>query len=338
MLAQNERSVINAALPQTQPSDHNIRSGLSSSPSISLSNSASPNYPNVQLIEQQVSHLDQTSVSGGYAAAIPVSATMDNSSPWGEGRDLEYWLPDSLNTQTSFFGLSGNSIHVKTALPPIVDVDACDTSLNIQTDNPMSGIPLRQSSGRSESLWPSYINESSLIPWIDVYFDRLHPTLPVLNRSSIFIRILSQEHRRNSQFGAMLLAVGAFSLTQPIEISERPTASSRADQARFMMNESTKMRSSSDFGEQPTLEAVLTSFFLFGCLFGTNQHNAARLRLREAIDLALMLGLNDPNSYNRLSSEEKGQWLRTYLVLSVTERYVTMNQMEMRDSPKSQCC
>lgn len=80
------------------------------------------------------------------------------------------------------------------------------------------------------------------------------------------------------------------------------------------------MRSSSDFGEHPTLEAVLTSFFLFGYLFGSNQHNAARLRLREAIDLASTLRLNDPNTYLDFSGEEKGQWLRTYLVLSVTER------------------
>lgn len=90
-----------------------------------------------------------------------------------------------------------------------------------------------------------------------------------------------------------------------------------------MMHEATKMRSCSDFGENPTIEAVLTSFFLFGCLFGSNQHNAAWLRLREALDLAATLGLNDPNSYLDLSSEEKGQRLRTYLVLSITERCVS---------------
>lgn len=160
-----------------------------------------------------------------------------------------------------------------------------------------------------------------MIPWIDVYFDRLHPTLPVLSRSSLYTRMMLQEHRRNPQFGSMLLSLCAFSLTQPIEINERQTTSSRATQARSMMQEATKMRSSSDFGEHPTIEAVLTSFFLFGCLFGSNQHNAAWLRLREALDLASTLGLNDPGSYRDLSGEEKGQRLRTYLVLSITERY-----------------
>jgi hypothetical protein len=129
-----------------------------------------------------------------------------------------------------------------------------------------------------------------------------------------------REHRHNAQFGAMLLSLCAFALTQPIDISEQATSSTRATQARLMMNEATKMRSSSDFGENPTIEAVLTSFFLFGCLFGSTQHNAARLRLREAVDLALMLGLNDPSSYQDVSSEDKGQRLRTYLVLAITDR------------------
>jgi hypothetical protein len=167
-----------------------------------------------------------------------------------------------------------------------------------------------------------------MIPWIDVYFDRLHPTLPVLNRSALFIRMLSQEHRKNPQFGSMLLSLCAFSLTQPIEIDERPTSQSRAGQARLMMTEATRMRSSSDFGENPTIEAVLTSFFLFGCLFGSNQHNAAWLRLREALDLAATLGLNDPSSYRDLPGDEKGQRLRTYLVLSITERYVSLEQCD----------
>jgi hypothetical protein len=121
--------------------------------------------------------------------------------------------------------------------------------------------------------------------------------------------------------GAMILSLCAFSLTQPIDISERPTSSSRSDHAKVLVNEATRMRTSSDFGEHPSIEAVLTSFFLFGYLFGSNQHNAARRRLREAIDLASTLGLNNPATYSDRSTEEKGPWLRTYLVLSVRERY-----------------
>lgn len=134
--------------------------------------------------------------------------------------------------------------------------------------------------GIVSDIWPSNIQEDSLLPWIDIYFNRLHPTVPVLNRSSLYKNILTQEHRRNPNFGALLLALCAFALTQPVQIDERSSYSSRTLQAKSYLNEAVKMRSCSDFGENPTLEAILTSFFLFACLFGSNQHNAAWHRLR----------------------------------------------------------
>ncbi|KAL3470262.1 hypothetical protein BJX99DRAFT_251349 [Aspergillus californicus] len=234
---------------------------------------------------------------------------------------LDYWLPDSLTSQACpSFGFQGSNILVKQTLPSIIDDNVNELGPGSFLRENILGVHQGDAAALHTELWPSYISVTSLIPWIDVYFDRLHPTLPVLNRSFLFTKIVQQDHRRNPQFGAMILALCAFSLTQPIDISERPTSSSRASQAKVLVNESIKMRTSSDFGENPSMEAVLTSFFLFGYLFGSNQHNAARLRLREAIDLASTLGLNDPNTYADCSTEEKGQWLRTYLVLSVTER------------------
>ncbi|KAF4162145.1 hypothetical protein CNMCM6936_002549 [Aspergillus lentulus] len=254
-----------------------------------------------------------------------VDSQTNSAISWNERNDVEYWLPDNLDAQVPVFEFPGSNIYLKASLPSIIQpeqeaaglqphhVDASNLALSTMGVMPTGPVPMR-------TTWPSSIVEANMIPWIEVYFDRLHPTLPVLNRSSLFIRMMAQEHRRNPQFGAMLLSLCAFSLTQPIEIDERPTTSSRANQARSMMNEATKMRSCSDFGEHPTIEAVLTSFFLFGCLFGSNQHNAAWLRLREALDLAATLGLNNPDSYRDLPNDEKGQRLRTYLVLSITER------------------
>lgn len=245
---------------------------------------------------------------------------------WNDRQDAEYWLPDHLGSQVPVFDFPGSNIYLKPSLPSIIQPVPDVPPMNIpQQDHQRisfsSGVGSTQlESQEGDGFWPSAINEANMIPWIDVYFDRLHPTLPLLSRSSLYTRMMMQEHRRNPQFGSMLLSLCAFSLTQPIEINERATTSSRATQARSMMQEATKMRSSSDFGENPTIEAVLASFFLFGCLFGSNQHNAAWLRLREALDLASTLGLNDPGSYRDLAGEEKGQRLRTYLVLSITER------------------
>ncbi|KAJ5628399.1 Transcription factorfungi [Penicillium lividum] len=253
---------------------------------------------------------------------------------WNDHQDVEYWLPDNLGAQVPVFEFPGSNIYLKPSLPsiiqPVSDVPAMNIHphehQNIYSPAVGSVGSLPSDNHEGGDFWPASINEANMIPWIDVYFDRLHPTVPVLSRASLFTRMMSQEHRKNSQFGAMTLSLCAFSLTQPIEINERPT-SSRATQARLMMHEATKMRSCSDFGEHPTIEAVLTSFFLFGCLFGSNQHNAAWLRMREALDLASTLGLNDPNSYRDLPGEEKGQRLRTYLVLSITERAYALQKL-----------
>jgi hypothetical protein len=58
----------------------------------------------------------------------------------------------------------------------------------------------------------------------------------------------------------------------------------------MLMEESVKMRVTADFGENPSIEMILTSFFLFACLFGNEQHKAAHHKLREAVDLAHSLG------------------------------------------------
>lgn len=169
-------------------------------------------------------------------------------------------------------------------------------------------------------IWPVKVNETTLLPWIDVYFTRLHPTIPILNRTSIYSNMLLRKHRTDPQYGAMLLGLCAFAMTQPVQTHEHASLTSRIEQGRLLLDECVKMRVSADFGENPTVEMVLTSFFLFACLFGSSQHKAARHRLREAVDLAHSLGLHLPDSYVGLSSEVKEQWLRTYLVLSVTER------------------
>lgn len=169
-------------------------------------------------------------------------------------------------------------------------------------------------------VWPSRVSEMTLLPWIDVYFKRLHPTIPVLNRTHLYSDMLLRKHRTDPQYGAMLLSLCAFAMTQPIQMHERASMPSRLVQARMLMEECVKMRVAADFGEEPTIEMILASFFLFACLFGSDQHKAARHRLREAVDLAYSLGLHLPASYEGLDPEKRQQWLQTYLVLSVTER------------------
>jgi hypothetical protein len=177
--------------------------------------------------------------------------------------------------------------------------------------------------------WPAMVKEAFLLPLIDTYSSRLYATAPIFKRSYLHQRMIAQDHRSCPQFGAMLLALGAFMLIQPILVDERSSMALRRSQALHLMGEAAKLRCIPDFGQKPSLEAVLTSYFLFGCHFGLGQDNAAWFRLKEAVTLGDMMGLQDPVSCTGLSEEEKLQRLRAYWILSVTERYYPTTPQEI---------
>ena len=200
------------------------------------------------------------------------NGTSSMGETWNDSVAAEIWPSTTTASSSNEYAANLAQISGQENL----EVAATDPNLSLYI-NSSSGVEIL---GIIGDIWPAYLQESSLLPWIDVYFSRLHPTVPVLHRSSVYKNILTQEHRRNPNFGALLLALCAFAMTQPVQKDERSSYSTRALQAKSYLNEAVKMRSCSDFGENPTLDAILTSFFLFACLFGSNQHNAAWHRLR----------------------------------------------------------
>ncbi|KAJ4424164.1 hypothetical protein N0V82_001212 [Gnomoniopsis sp. IMI 355080] len=199
--------------------------------------------------------------------------------------------------------------------PPTRDINLTSGSYIVSPNS-------RRSPGSNNNdVWPSIVTDENLIRWLDIYFERLYPTLPILKRSTVFARLMDREHRRNPDFGAMLLSLSAFALIQPVRLSEQKLSShSRENMVCLLLNESVKMRSVVDFGQAPTLDMIFTSVFLFACLFQKEQHNAAWLRLRESVELGALFGLDKFDSYARCGPEQKQQRLRVFYLLSVTER------------------
>ena len=123
------------------------------------------------------------------------------------------------------------------------------------------------------------LSDSLLIPNIASFFERLHPIMPVFSRSWLFDRIDRDEHRTCPAFAAMLLAMSALAMVQPVKTSERSARSVRFLRARGLLEESAKTGASLLLGQGHTLDAVLTSFYTFACLFGLQEHGAAAFRL-----------------------------------------------------------
>lgn len=186
--------------------------------------------------------------------------------------------------------------------------------------------------------WPSVITDENLIRWLDIYFERLYPTLPILKRASLFARLMAQEHRNNPDFGAMLLSLSAFALIQPVRVSEQQSSSSSREQmVNLLLTEAVKMRTAVEFGQAPTLDMIFTSVFLFACLFQKQQHNAAWLRLREAVELGVIFGLDKFEDYLSCGPEQKQHRLKVYYLLAVTERYVTTSLPTSPMRPRQSC-
>jgi hypothetical protein len=159
-----------------------------------------------------------------------------------------------------------------------------------------------------------------LLPWLAEYFDRLSPITPVLNRAKVYEDMLHGRHKRDNDFGAMLLAMCALVMIQSVYTNETDQLDQRTRTARRLMQHVARMRASWNFGQEPTSETILTSFFLFGSLFSDTTANAAHHQLRLAVDMSRQLGLDVPDVYPTRSKEEMEQRIRIYLTLVVTER------------------
>jgi len=169
--------------------------------------------------------------------------------------------------------------------------------------------------------WPAEVDEASLLPWLDSYFKRLSPIVPVLSHIAVYEAMLLGRHRSDRDLGAMILSMCSIVMIQAVYTEEAAHLDERTKTAKLWMQHSARMRSTWDFGQDPTIETILTSFFLFGCLFSNGQQRAAWHQLRLAVDMSCQIGLDQPDVYLLKTKQEREQRIRIYLSLAVTERY-----------------
>lgn len=88
----------------------------------------------------------------------------------------------------------------------------------------------------------------------------------------------------------------------------------------LLMEETLRVRKSYDYLETPTINSLVTSFFLFGCYFGLDLHNKAWFHIREATTLAHILGMQKEETYLEFDAVDAARRRRLYWLLFVTER------------------
>lgn len=111
-------------------------------------------------------------------------------------------------------------------------------------------------------------------------------------------------------------------LTTKAELLNLPTDISGAKFA----DECVRSRSMIEFREHPTAETLLTSFFLYAYYVNIKLGlHISMVYLREAISMAQIMGLHDPNTYDELPAAEGHRLRKIYYMLLVTERFMCIS-------------
>jgi hypothetical protein len=81
------------------------------------------------------------------------------------------------------------------------------------------------------------------------------------------------------------------------------------------------MRSTLDIAEEPDLDTLLTSCFLFSANANLERHNQAWFYLSQSISFALALQLHDEQAYSKISYVDAQLRRRIFWLLFILERY-----------------
>ena len=172
---------------------------------------------------------------------------------------------------------------------------------------------------------PGLLTHEVIESCAECFIAHMHPTMPILYREQLQQAV--SEMCSSLEAYCLITALCAFILIQPgipakvSHVLDQPAefiTNPRMGQA--LMDETIRVRKSLDFIENPTVDSVITSFFLFGCGFGLNRHNTAWNHLREATGQAHSLGLQDEQTYLFGDAGENSQRRKVFWLLFVTER------------------
>ncbi|KAG9247307.1 fungal-specific transcription factor domain-containing protein [Calycina marina] len=171
---------------------------------------------------------------------------------------------------------------------------------------------------------PGLLSTDMMRDCIEFFFANMYPTLPILHRRTIEYQSLSVE--TNVDNYCLLTSLCAFMMIQPgmgipgdaTGIDSHPGANLIC--SGLLLEETLRVRKSCDHLESPTTDGLVTSFFLFGCYFGLDQHNKAWFHLREATTLAHILDMQREETYLGVDVVTASRRRRLYWLLFVTER------------------
>jgi Fungal specific transcription factor domain len=194
-----------------------------------------------------------------------------------------------------------------------------DSSFDFNTP-PMS--PMRRRN-------PDVMSQQMIDGCIEFFFTNMYPTMPILHKGRLQEKV-AREMDQSVEPYCLITSLCAFMMIQPgMALPGRPVGvctdsddlvAGKFTTATTLLEEVLRLRKTIDYVENPTLETVQTSLFLFACYFGLDQHNKAWYHLREATTLAQIVGMQEEPNYLHGDSVDSIMKRRLYWLLFITER------------------
>ncbi|ERF68543.1 hypothetical protein EPUS_04641 [Endocarpon pusillum Z07020] len=176
---------------------------------------------------------------------------------------------------------------------------------------------------------PDVLSQQMIDGCIEFFFRHMYPTMPILHKGRLQEKV-AREIDQSIEAYCLITSICAFMMIQPrMSLPGRPVGvrtnsddlvSGKFTTASSLLEEVLRLRKAIDYIENPTLESVQTSLFLFACYFGLDKHNKAWYHLREATTLAQIVGMQDEPSYLSTDPVESIMKRRLYWLLFITER------------------
>ncbi|OAA56149.1 fungal specific transcription factor domain-containing protein [Niveomyces insectorum RCEF 264] len=164
-----------------------------------------------------------------------------------------------------------------------------------------------------------------LIPrCVELYYEHIYPIMPLPYMPALRAMVSRSPAMSHLSFSERsylfaLCALTCFHMSGQNITADAPTPSWECA-GRFFLDECIAARQSYDFFGDPSLRAVMSSFWLSTSFFEINQSRKSWLYLREALTLAQELLLHDDSSYADLEPAERLCSQRVFWQLFVTER------------------
>ncbi len=176
---------------------------------------------------------------------------------------------------------------------------------------------------------PDVLSQQMIDSCIDFFFANMYPTLPILHKGRLREKS-SREMDQSIEAQCLIMSLCVFMMIQPgMSLPGRPLGvrtdgddlvTGKFTTATMLLEEVLRLRKAVEYVENPTLESVQTSLFLFACYFGLDKHNKAWYHLREATTLAQIVGMQEEPSYLNGDSVDGIMKRRLYWLLFITER------------------